>query len=240
EAYRPDRAHEELHCLWSWNSRSCPQARRICGRGRYDRQRQGHGLDAQGFARPPPIRGPAGRRERPGLSKGTTRERKSMRKSLVMLAVAGVLAFSTAMTPVAFAAARTDIKVGLVLEPPNLDPTAGAAAAIDEVVYANVFEGLTRFASDGSVIPALAESWEISDDGLTYTFPLHSGVKFHDGTDMDAEDVKFSLERAMAPDSVNAQKALFADIASVEAVDPQTVRITLSKPNGNFLFNMAW
>ena len=162
-----------------------------------------------------------------------------MRKILVALALAGALASTTALTP-AFAQARTDVNVGLVLEPPNLDPTAGAAAAIDEVVYANVFEGLTRFASDGSVIPALAESWEISDDGLTYTFQLHSGVKFHDGTDMDAEDVKFSLERAMAPDSVNAQKALFADIASVEAVDPQTVRITLSKPNGNFLFNMAW
>jgi len=163
-----------------------------------------------------------------------------MRKSLVMLAVAGALAFSTAMTPVAFAAAKTDIKVGLVLEPPNLDPTAGAAAAIDEVVYANVFEGLTRFAPDGSIVPALAKSWDISEDGLTYTFHLAEGVKFHDGTTFDAEDVKFSLDRARAEDSVNAQKALFADIASVDVVDPATVKITLAKPNGNFLFNMAW
>jgi peptide/nickel transport system substrate-binding protein len=162
-----------------------------------------------------------------------------MRNSLVPLAIAGALLAATAITP-ALAQARTDVNVGLVLEPPNLDPTAGAAAAIDEVVYANVFEGLTRFAPDGSIVPALAESWDISEDGLTYTFHLHEGVTFHDGTTFDAEDVKFSFDRARAEDSVNAQKALFADIESVEVVDPQTVRLNLSKPNGNMLFNLAW
>jgi len=162
-----------------------------------------------------------------------------MRKTSAVLALAAALALTTALTP-AFAQARTDINVGLVLEPPNLDPTAGAAAAIDEVVYANVFEGLTRFDSNGGVIPALAESWEISEDGLTYTFSLHDGVTFHDGTTFDAEDVKFSLDRARAEGSVNAQKALFADIADVTVTDPTTVTITLSKPNGNFLFNLAW
>ncbi len=137
-------------------------------------------------------------------------------------------------------AAQTDITIGMQLEPPNLDPTGGAAAAIDEVVYANVFEGLTRYQADGAIAPALAESWDISDDGLVYTFHLHSGVKFHDGTDMNADDVKFSLDRARAEDSTNAQKALFAGIASVEVVDPLTVKITLSGPNGGFITNMAW
>jgi peptide/nickel transport system substrate-binding protein len=89
-------------------------------------------------------------------------------------------------------------------------------------------------------VPALAESWDISEDGLTYTFHLHEGVTFHDGTTFDAEDVKFSFDRARAEDSVNAQKALFADIESVEVVDPQTVVLHLSKPNGNMLFNLAW
>jgi len=133
-----------------------------------------------------------------------------------------------------------DITIGMVLEPPNLDPTAGAAAAIDEVVYANVFEGLTRFGPDGAVLPALAESWEVNDEGSVYTFHLHDGVTFHDGTTMDAEDVKFSLDRARAEDSANAQKALFAGIESVEVVDPLTVRVTLAAPDGNFPFNMAW
>ena len=126
------------------------------------------------------------------------------------------------------------------LEPPHLDPTSAAAGAIDSVLYSNVFEGLTRFMGDGSIVPGLAESWDISDDGTVYTFHLHDGVKFHDGTTMDAEDVKFSLDRARAEDSANAQKALFAGIESVEVVDPLTVRVTLKEPNGNFLFNMAW
>jgi len=136
--------------------------------------------------------------------------------------------------------AQDSITVGMQLEPPNLDPTGGAAAAIDEVVYANVFEGLTRYQSDGSIAPALAESWDVSEDGLVYTFHLRSGVKFHDGTDMNAEDVKFSLERARAEDSTNAQKALFAGIASVDVVDDVTVSVTLSAPNGGFITNMAW
>ncbi|CAH2402638.1 ABC transporter substrate-binding protein [Mesorhizobium escarrei] len=137
-------------------------------------------------------------------------------------------------------AARTDLVIGITLEPPHLDPTAGAAAAIDEVLYANVFEGLTRIGADGEVLPALAESWTVSDDGKVYTFKLHSGVKFHDGTDFNADDVKFSLDRARADNSVNAQKGLFAAIDTVEVVDPATVRITLKNPQSSFLYNMGW
>ncbi|UPH70949.1 ABC transporter substrate-binding protein [Abyssibius alkaniclasticus] len=137
-------------------------------------------------------------------------------------------------------AQRTTITVGGQLEPPHLDPTGGAAAAIDNVVYSNIYEGLTRFAADGSVIPGLAERWDISEDGLGYTFYLRQGVKFHDGSDMNAADVVFSLDRARAEDSTNAQKGLFAAIASVEALDELTVQVTLSQPTGAFLFNMAW
>ena len=106
------------------------------------------------------------------------------------------LALILSMTGGAVSAA--DITVGMQLEPPNLDPTAGAAAAIDEVVYANVFEGLTRFGPDGSVLPGLAESWEIAPDGLSWVFTLREGVTFHDGLPLTAEDVAFSFERAMA------------------------------------------
>ncbi len=133
-----------------------------------------------------------------------------------------------------------DVTLGMQLEPPMLDPTAGAAAAIDEVVYANVFEGLVRFGQDGSVKPGLAKSWEISDFGLVYTFHLQEGVTFHDGTTFDAEDVKFSLDRIGADDSANAQKALYAAILETVVVDPLTVRVTLSQPTGAFLFNLAW
>ena len=137
-------------------------------------------------------------------------------------------------------AQRSDVTIGMQLEPPMLDPTGGAAAAIDEVVYANIYEGLTRFASDGSIHPALAESWDISEDGLEYTFHLRTGVSFHDGSTFDGNDVKFSLDRARAEDSTNAQKALFASIAEVAVIDDATVMILLSQATGNFLFNLAW
>ncbi|WP_349365155.1 MAG: ABC transporter substrate-binding protein [Roseitalea porphyridii] len=156
---------------------------------------------------------------------------------IARFALAATAAF--AMT-VSASAQRTDLTLGMVLEPPHLDPTAGAAAAIDEVVYANVFEGLTRIASDGAVQPGLAENWVISDDGLTYTFELREGVTFHDGTTLDAGDVVFSLDRARGEASVNAQKALFEPIENVEQMDELTVEITLSRPAGDFLYNMGW
>ena len=137
-------------------------------------------------------------------------------------------------------AQQTDLTIALQLEPPHLDPTSAAAGAIDSVLYSNVFEGLTRFMSDGSVVAGLAESWEISEDGTIYTFALRDGVTFHDGTTMNAEDVKFTLDRARAEDSANAQKSLFAGISEVTVMDPTTVEVKLSAPDGNFLFNMAW
>lgn len=152
-----------------------------------------------------------------------------------------VFAASSTLALMAGAAlAKDSVTIGLQLEPPHLDPTSAAAGAIDQVLYSNVFEGLTRFMGDGSVVPGLAKSWDISSDGLSYTFHLNQGVNFHDGTAMDADDVKFSLDRARAEDSTNAQKALFGDIASVDVVDAATVKVTLSQPNGNLLFNLAW
>lgn len=160
-------------------------------------------------------------------------------KSVVGKSVLAAAALALASAGPALGA-RTDLVLGVVLEPPHLDPTAGAAAAIDEILYANVFEGLTRIGPNGEVLPDLAESWTISDDGKVYTFKLHGGVKFHDGTDFDASDVKFSLDRARAPDSVNAQKGLFAAIDSVDVVDATTVKVTLRHPQGDFLYDMGW
>ncbi len=136
--------------------------------------------------------------------------------------------------------AKDALNIGMGLEPPHLDPTAGAAAAIDEVVYANLFEGLTRIDETGTVRPGLASGWEISADRKTYTFTLRDGVSFHDGASFEASDVKYSFERAMAEDSTNAQKGLFEAIDSVSAPDDGTVVIALKRPEGNFLWNMGW
>lgn len=132
------------------------------------------------------------------------------------------------------------INVGVQLEPPNLDPTSGAAAAIDEIVYANVFEGLTRINEDGSVSALLAKGWTVSDDRRVYDFALRGGVTFHDGTVFDAEDVVFSLNRAKAPGSSNAQRPIFELIENVEATGPHAVRITLKEPVGAFPAYLGW
>lgn len=136
-------------------------------------------------------------------------------------------------------AQSTEIRIGVALEPPALDPTAGAAEAIDVVVYQNIFEGLVRIDETGAVQPGLATEWTIAEDGLTYRFTLAEGVTFHDGTAFDADDVKFTFDRLLADDSVNAQKALYEPISAVTVVDPQTVEFTLSRPDGLFLFNLG-
>lgn len=145
-----------------------------------------------------------------------------------------------ALAPVAQAAPKDTLTVALQLEPPNLDPTSGAAVATDEVVYGNVFEGLVRLDAQGAVKPLLATWWEVSPDGLTYTFHLRDGVRFQDGTPFDAGIVKFSLERALGPASTNVQKQSLSVIRQVEIVDPRTVRLRLSSPDSNLLYTLAW
>ncbi|AWB22204.1 ABC transporter substrate-binding protein [Methylobacterium currus] len=136
----------------------------------------------------------------------------------------------------ALAAPRTDLVLGMPVEPPGLDPTSAAPTVIGQVVWQNVFEGLTRVDRDGKVQPQLAKSWTVSPDGLTYTFALQTGVTFHNGEAFNAETAKFALDAIRAPGSVNPQKALYAVIADVKAPDPATLVLTLSKPSGNLLF----
>jgi peptide/nickel transport system substrate-binding protein len=157
-----------------------------------------------------------------------------MRK-IVLAALAALLLTGTAY------AARTDLTIGIQLEPTNLDQTTGgAAAAIRTVTDLNIYNGLTRIDKDGAVQPDLATTWDISPDGLTYTFHLKTDVKFNDGTPFTADDVKWTLDRDRAADSKSAQKQLFANIKQVDVVDPATVKVTLTQPQGDFLYDMGW
>jgi len=160
----------------------------------------------------------------------------SLRKVFGGIAVALCLTFAASSAM----AAKSSLIMGMVLEPPHLDPTAGAAAAIDEVVYANIFEGLTRIDRWGVVRPALAKLWRVSEDKKTYTFYLRKGVRFHNGSAFDASDVVFSLNRARGKSSTNAQKVLFKPIETVTRKGKYTVVVTLKQVTGSFLFNMGW
>jgi peptide/nickel transport system substrate-binding protein len=130
--------------------------------------------------------------------------------------------------------------IGTQLEPPVLDPTANPAAAISEVLYGNVYEGLVQFAADGSVVPKLALSWDIASDGLSYIFHLKRGAHFHDGTVFDAAAAKFSLDRILAPDSSNPQRSRFKAVRTVEVLDPSTLKLELSRRSGGLLQSLAF
>ncbi len=123
---------------------------------------------------------------------------------------------------------KETLVLAMVLEPPSLDPTTGASAAIGEIVHYNIFEGLTKIAMDGSVVPLLADSWTTTPDGRAVTFLLKRGVSFSDGQAFDAQTVQFSIDRARAPASTNkARKAVFDNIAAVQVLDAHTVTLQL-------------
>ncbi|MFI5015515.1 MAG: ABC transporter substrate-binding protein [Hyphomicrobiales bacterium] len=140
------------------------------------------------------------------------------------------------------AAAQTKkdtIVIGMTLEPPGLDATAGAAAAIAEITDYNIYEGLTKVNGDGSVTPLLASSWTVSEDVKTYTFKLLSGVKFQDGEPFSSADVKFSFEKAAAADSTNKLRTFFQTVAKIETPDPGTVAVTFKDATPDALFQLG-
>ncbi len=136
--------------------------------------------------------------------------------------------------------------VGQIAEPQSLDPHA-VTAVNDFRILMNVYEGLVRYASGTlEVEPALAEAWEISEDGTVYTFTLREGVSFHDGSALDAEAVVFNFERMLNEDHPYHETGpfplsfFFSAVAGVEAVDARTVQFTLNEPYAPFLSNLAY
>src|SRR6478752_4812960 len=162
-----------------------------------------------------------------------------MFRKLFLVAITGLIA---AAPSASMAQGKKDsVVMAMALEPPGLDPTTAAAAAIAEVTLYNVYETLTKINEDSSVSPLLAESWQASPDLKTYTFKLRKGVKFQNGEPFDSAAVKFSFERNAAANSTNKDKSLFQSFESVTAPDADTVVIALkySEPNLPFLMGQA-
>ena len=136
--------------------------------------------------------------------------------------------------------------VGQIAEPKALDPAA-VTAVNDFRILMNVYDGLVRY-KDGTleVEPALATDWDISEDGTVYTFSLRDGVTFHDGSDFNAEAVKFNFDRMLNEDHPYHDTGpfplafFFSAVQSVEVVDDLTVRFTLNAPYAPFLSNLAY
>lgn len=127
-------------------------------------------------------------------------------------------------------------------EPRGLDP-----ALVDDgesaKVMSNIYEGLLKYNKDSTKVePSLAKDWEVSPDGLTYTFHLQEGVKFHDGTEFNADAVKFNIDRQLPP-QVTKDMAyapfVYGSVKDVEVVDKYTVKINLKEASTPFLSNLA-
>src|SRR5688500_8969179 len=163
-----------------------------------------------------------------------------LKKSLLLLA-AGLLAAVSA-----FAAEQPRsgglLKFAVGAEPPNYDCHANSSFAFIHPVRPH-YSTLLEF--DTAKYPAikgdLAESWTVAKDGLTYTFKLRKGVKFHDGSSFSSEDIRATYDRLRKPPPgvLSLRQATYADITSIDTPDPNTVVFRLSKPNASMLANFA-
>ena len=120
----------------------------------------------------------------------------------------------------------------------NLDMHQTGTASTGRVLE-NVHDSIVTVDENLTVIPHLAESFEQSEDGLTYTFKLRNDVKFHDGSDMTSADVKYSFERCMNPETGAVNFEVFNNVSSIETPDDYTVIITLDQVNAPFLSRLA-
>ncbi|MEA2677057.1 MAG: hypothetical protein QOJ81_1198 [Chloroflexota bacterium] len=157
-------------------------------------------------------------------------------------AVAGVMALGSLEEQLALAQEPVQggvLKLAFSADPAGFDPARGPSG-MSHVVIEQVYSTLMSLDPDAKPYPDLAERFEVSEDGLEYTFFLRQGVKFHSGDELTAEDVKFSFDRIRAPDSGYSYGSQVETIADVEVLDPHTVKFKLSKTTGPFLIYMAF
>jgi len=149
-------------------------------------------------------------------------------------------AATTTETPTASDAAErpNELSIGVAQDFDSLDPHHATAAGTKEVLF-NVFEGLVKPTSEGQLVPAVASDVNVSDDGLTYTFTLRQGVKFHNGDTVDMQDVVFSIDRNRLAEEGGA--ALIPALGVIEdlSYDDTTLTLKLSEPSLELLSYMT-
>lgn len=160
---------------------------------------------------------------------------KYTKRAAALTAAAASAALILAASP---AAQAKHITVALSAAFTTLD-SYDSPDTITKAVARAVYEGLFTFDKDMNPVPLLAEGYERSADGLTYTVRLKKGVQFHDGTEFDAEAVKLNFDRVLRPNSGLTRRAIYTFIDTVKVVDKYTVQFTLKYPHGGFIRRLA-
>jgi peptide/nickel transport system substrate-binding protein len=130
------------------------------------------------------------------------------------------------------------LKVGLQADPTSLDPQKTSLTALFHVTE-HIYSLLVRLKPDLTVDPDLAEKWDISSDGKTYTFTLRQGVKFHSGKPLTSADIKYTFARLVDPATASPNAGLLSSVEAVTAPDDHTVVITLKQADASFLTNLT-
>lgn len=171
--------------------------------------------------------------------------RRLRRPALISALAAAALILSACSGPTEPAATPTGspdpdatLRVGLVLEPTNLDIRRTSGAALEQILIDNIYEGLVTRTQDNEIVERLASEYTVSDDGLTYSFTLQEGIAFHDGSPLTSADVVASYE-AVRTDATLQGNAEFSAVSAITAPDASTVEIVLSQPDQNFLFALT-
>lgn len=133
--------------------------------------------------------------------------------------------------------ANASVTVRLVLGPGNLDIRETAGSALDQILIDNIYQGLVARTPEQEIVPSLASDYDVSSDGLTYTFTVREGVTFHDGQELTPADVVWSLQTARDTPEFR-DSARLANVASITA-DGQVVTLTLSEPDSTLLWNLT-
>lgn len=131
------------------------------------------------------------------------------------------------------------LSFAISLDPETLDTALTISETAQWVIQEFLLESLVYFDKDGTLKGQLAESWEVSPDNLQITFHLRQGIKFHDGTDFNADAVKFNFDRAMDPATASPTLPYIPTLTQVDVIDTYTVKFTFSKPDASFWVNMT-
>src|SRR5215204_3148985 len=129
------------------------------------------------------------------------------------------------------------LRVGLTVEAVTMDPNL-SGSKIDRMIYHNIYEPLVMLDTKLQIKPSLAESWSYADP-KTLVFKLRQGVKFHDGTDFDADAVKFNFDRMQDPASKSVRTGEIANVQNAEVVDKYTVKLNLKRPDAALLATLT-